>query len=156
MSDVTYLTLTLHSLLFSLRQTGLKPDWVSSEAGRPDLVLARHYDVLRRRGGRACLDLQRVCLQPRVSVGAEEAVVLLHAQRGPGQLAPGVVHREGPTTHRHTLDLSGLFIYTWDISGDNSGVIESLMFITYESRRVLYSKTPEIKCAANLGKKTSS
>lgn len=61
---------------------------------RADLVLAGHDDVLWFRGGCVQLDLQRVRLQSWVAVGGEEAVVLLHAQRGPGQLAPGKIHRQ--------------------------------------------------------------
>lgn len=75
---------------------------------RPDLVLAGHDDVLRSCGGLVRLDLQRVSLAARVAVRGEEAVVLLHAQGGPGQLSSGEIHRqrlpsEDTRAHRHTL-----------------------------------------------------
>ncbi|TNN83757.1 hypothetical protein EYF80_005933 [Liparis tanakae] len=57
-----------------------------------DLVLARHDDVLRLGGRYVGLDLQRVRLYPRDAVGAEDAVVLLHAQRSPSQLACSNIH----------------------------------------------------------------
>lgn len=75
----------------------LAPEW------RPDLVFGRHDDVLWSCGGFVHLDRQRVCLAPRVAVRGEEAVVLLHAHRGPGQLASSKVHRQrSPWRHHHT------------------------------------------------------
>lgn len=68
-----------------------------------DLVLAGYDDVLWSCGGLVRLDLQRVGLAAWVAVRGEEAVVLLHAQGGSGQLPSSEIHRQRlPSKDMHT------------------------------------------------------
>lgn len=60
-----------------------------------DLVLTSHNDVFWFWHHATLLGNQGVPLVSRQTVGGEEAIVLLHAHGGSGQLTTGVVHRQG-------------------------------------------------------------
>lgn len=60
-----------------------------------DLVLTSHDDVFWFWHHATFLDHQSVPLRSGQAVGGEEAIVLLHAHGGSGQLATGVVYRQG-------------------------------------------------------------
>lgn len=60
-----------------------------------DLVLTSHNDMFWFRHHATLLDHQSVPLRSGQAVGGEEAIVLLHAHGGSGQLTAGVVYRQG-------------------------------------------------------------
>lgn len=114
-----------------------------------DLVFTSHNDVFGFWHHAALLGHQRVPLWSRQAVGSEQAIVLLHTHGGPSQLTSGVVHRQGTPSGKHVRSLSLLFLPTNLFSFPH-------FTVTYESRRVLYSRTPEMRCAANLEKKENT
>lgn len=121
-------------------------DQASKPFALSDLVFTSHDDVFGFWHHAALLGHQRVPFWPWQPVGSEQAIVLLHTHGSPSQLTSGVVHRQGTPSDKHVWLLSLLFLPTNLFSSSH-------FTVTYESSRVLYSRTPEMRCAANLENK---
>lgn len=118
-----------------------------------DLVLTSHDDVLWFWHHATLLGDQGVPLVSRQAVGGEEAIVLLHAHGCSGQLTTGVVHRQGTPAATGLLFTHEGIMETFLLWLCLSGLAESHFTSTYASRSDLYSRTPEMRCAANLQKR---